>query len=316
MYILRLWAHCQNRKTHIFRNLTVQALKALCRFSGKAEDLEAALLGSGYIRHEDGALVVHQWDEHNATLIANWENGKKAGPPKGKSNPPAAHGQAVANPSATQGLPADNPPVTQGKPKGKSPVTHGKPMGKPRVTHGLPMDNPRVTHVTTHEEPIEERRWDGEDGEERRDGEEGDGSEPEEPPTESPEPEEPASGPAPAPLIEFPCVGAEKTWTVSPGKLAEWEAVYPDMNVLAALRRARQWCVDNPARRKTVSGMPRFIHAWLGTAQNNGENRKAGAERAPSHSPSRVPRLPTSDELYGQLRQPGEVLETNILCRM
>jgi len=131
----------------------------------------------------------------------------------------------------------------------------------------------------------------------------------------SPEPEEPASAPAPAPLLEFPCVGAEKTWTVSPGKLAEWEAVYPDMNVLAALRRARQWCVDNPARRKTVSGMPRFIHAWLGTAQNNGENRKAGAERAASPSPSRVPRLPTSDELYGQLSQPGEVLETNILCR-
>jgi len=130
MYVLRLWAHCQNRKTHVFHNLTMQALKALCRFSGRAEDLEAALLGAGFVRHEAGAMVVHQWDEYNAALIANWENGKKAGRPKGKSNPAADHGEPAANPQAAPGKAAANPPAAPGKSAANPQAVPGQPVDR------------------------------------------------------------------------------------------------------------------------------------------------------------------------------------------
>ena len=34
------------------------------------------------------------------------------------------------------------------------------------------------------------------------------------------------------------------------------------------LLRAKSWCINNKRKRKTASGMPRFIDQWLGTQQN------------------------------------------------
>lgn len=108
VYLIRLWAHCQNRKTSTFA-LPSAALKALCRFPGHANKLESSLAASGFVRREGDTLIVCGWSEYNASLIANWENGKLGGrPPKNKPDP--------------------NPPET-----------HGKPMGNPRATHPEPI---------------------------------------------------------------------------------------------------------------------------------------------------------------------------------
>lgn len=91
----------------------------------------------------------------------------------------------------------------------------------------------------------------------------------------SSEPGEPAAEPTPDPLLIFPCVGVVKSWELTEKKLAEWQETYPDMDVFAAVRQARQWTIDNPTKRKTVNGMTRFLGTWLNTAQNKGEHRRA-----------------------------------------
>lgn len=82
VYVLRLWAHCQNRRQSSFTNLGAEALKALCRFPGNANKLESSLAASGFVRRDGTDLVVCNWDEYNSSLIAAWNNGKKGGRPQ------------------------------------------------------------------------------------------------------------------------------------------------------------------------------------------------------------------------------------------
>lgn len=99
LYVLRLWAHCQNRRKSHF-SLSDRALKALCRFPGQANKLVAALVASGFVTQpEVGEIEVCGWDEYNAKLLANWDNGKKGGRPS-------------KNPKETQRKPNGNPTVT------------------------------------------------------------------------------------------------------------------------------------------------------------------------------------------------------------
>jgi hypothetical protein len=85
MYVIRLWAHCQQRRRFQFDNLSAEALKSICRFPGHANKLESSLAASGFVRRDANVLVVIGWDEYNSSLIASWENGKKGGrPPNNK----------------------------------------------------------------------------------------------------------------------------------------------------------------------------------------------------------------------------------------
>ena len=104
-YIMRLWAHCQLRRQWVFDNLPSVALKALCRYSGHPNKLEASLVTSGWVRRDDaGILTAVDWEIYNASLVASWGNGNRGGrPPKG-------------NPLKTHGLPTGNPALTHGEP--------------------------------------------------------------------------------------------------------------------------------------------------------------------------------------------------------
>ena len=107
LYVLRIWSHCQLRKKSRFENLSSEALKALCRFPGQANKLESSLAASGFVRRdESGALIVVNWDEYNAGLLANWENGsEEEGQRKPNLNPPKTHGLPMENPWRTQTKP-------------------------------------------------------------------------------------------------------------------------------------------------------------------------------------------------------------------
>lgn len=73
-------------------------------------------------------------------------------------------------------------------------------------------------------------------------------------------------------VISIPLAGG-KDFHVTPGMKAEFEKLYPGIDVLQELRAARGWCLTNPARCKTHTGCPRFLNSWLARAQNNGRNR-------------------------------------------
>ena len=77
--------------------------------------------------------------------------------------------------------------------------------------------------------------------------------------------------PSSAPLADcepFPCDGNKREWTLTQAKLDQWQTVYPSLDCLQECRKARQWLLDNPARRKTHNGMFRFLGNWLARAQN------------------------------------------------
>lgn len=59
----------------------------------------------------------------------------------------------------------------------------------------------------------------------------------------------------------------------------EWEKLYPAVDVMQELRNARGWLLGNPTRRKTKSGINRFITGWLAKEQNKG--RSAPMRAAP-----------------------------------
>lgn len=113
VYVIRLWAHCQNRRTWIFE-LPAPALKAICRFPGDAQKFELAMAECGFVARNGVEISIVGWEIYNASLIAAWANG-------GKGGRPAKPKKDID--SETQGKPTGNPPVNQGD--------------NPRVTHGV-----------------------------------------------------------------------------------------------------------------------------------------------------------------------------------
>lgn len=51
---------------------------------------------------------------------------------------------------------------------------------------------------------------------------------------------------------------------------SEFVDAYPAVDVMQELRNMRAWSIANPAKRKTRSGMLRFVNTWLSKAQNSG----------------------------------------------
>lgn len=93
------------------------------------------------------------------------------------------------------------------------------------------------------------------------------------------------STPSAPPLMVFPCVGTgTKEWSLLPGKLAEWSESFPKVDVMAECRKARQWLLDNPTRRKTAHGMPKFLGSWLARKQDEFTQARSGSPNLPQRT--------------------------------
>ena len=53
-------------------------------------------------------------------------------------------------------------------------------------------------------------------------------------------------------------------------QVSEWISLYPAVDVLQELRNMKGWCEANPTKRKTKSGILRFVNAWLAKEQDRG----------------------------------------------
>ena len=103
-YVIRLWSHCQTRKTNIFPEWSPVILSSVCRWPGDADVFWSAMLQT-FCRVEDGYLIAHQWDEVNASLIAAWSNGGKGGRPKKPTGNPRVNPEPnQVNPQLTHGV--------------------------------------------------------------------------------------------------------------------------------------------------------------------------------------------------------------------
>lgn len=72
-------------------------------------------------------------------------------------------------------------------------------------------------------------------------------------------------------LMTFPTTGSgPREWHLTEAKVEEYRTTFPGLDVLAEFRLARQWCIDNTAKRKTARGMPAFLTRWLSRVQDRG----------------------------------------------
>ncbi len=85
---------------------------------------------------------------------------------------------------------------------------------------------------------------------------------------ENSEPEKKPEQIAETSFMSFPVTTKPGEWTLLQAKVDEYLETFPGLDIPTALRRAKQWLIDNPRRRKTARGMPKFIFGWLEREQN------------------------------------------------
>lgn len=60
-----------------------------------------------------------------------------------------------------------------------------------------------------------------------------------------------------------------REYPITTSQRAEWETLFPAVNVPQELRNMRAWLLANPRNRKTKSGVLRFATSWLTRQQNS-----------------------------------------------
>ena len=73
-----------------------------------------------------------------------------------------------------------------------------------------------------------------------------------------------------APPIISLILNDKSLFDVFPEDYNRWCELYPAVDVMQELRKMSGWCTDNPTRRKTKSGIRRFINNWLSKEQDKG----------------------------------------------
>ena len=74
LYVLALWAYCQNRRTDRLR-INAQELANICDFDANPQVLWDALIELRFLDLDGDDVIVHEWAEVNAILIGRWKGG-------------------------------------------------------------------------------------------------------------------------------------------------------------------------------------------------------------------------------------------------
>jgi hypothetical protein len=57
-------------------------------------------------------------------------------------------------------------------------------------------------------------------------------------------------------------------YPVTQKQIDDWQAIYPAVNVLQEVKKAKAWLQANPAKAKTYKGMARFLNGWMSRQQD------------------------------------------------
>lgn len=66
----------------------------------------------------------------------------------------------------------------------------------------------------------------------------------------------------PPPVVAIPLNDGSE-YGIYPSQVEEWSTTYPNVDVVAELRKMRQWSIANPKKRKTRRGVMAFANSWL-----------------------------------------------------
>lgn len=78
----------------------------------------------------------------------------------------------------------------------------------------------------------------------------------------------PTSNEAEPVIIEIPTNRNGEYYPVTQKMVDDWQELYPNVNILQELRKAKGWSLSNPAKRKTLKGMSRFLNSWFSREQD------------------------------------------------
>ena len=67
----------------------------------------------------------------------------------------------------------------------------------------------------------------------------------------------------------------QEIYPVKQSQINDWQEAYPAVDVTQTLKQIKSWCNSNPTKRKTMSGMSKFIDTWLARNQNEGSKNNA-----------------------------------------
>lgn len=81
------------------------------------------------------------------------------------------------------------------------------------------------------------------------------------------------------PVIALPLNDGTE-YPVTESDVDGWNASYPAVDVMQQLRNMREWLLSNPTRRKTKTGIRRFVTTWLAREQDRGGTRGQPAARS------------------------------------
>ena len=94
----------------------------------------------------------------------------------------------------------------------------------------------------------------------------------------------PPTPPSAAIALRFPVAGdGPSVWLLRDDQVAEWQALYPNIDVLEVARQALAWVQADPTRRKTADWMPKFLVTWLNKVVD-----QSRARGSPEPEPERV----------------------------
>ena len=65
-------------------------------------------------------------------------------------------------------------------------------------------------------------------------------------------------------------LNTKEDWQPEEKDVIAWQRAFPAVNVHQELMVMESWCDANPTKRKTKSGIKRFVNLWLTKAQNQG----------------------------------------------
>lgn len=83
-------------------------------------------------------------------------------------------------------------------------------------------------------------------------------------------------------LLWFPCAGKKDSWALQQPMVEELSQAFPAVDVLAECKKALAWVNANQKKKKTYSGMPKFITGWMSRVQDRGGTRGGPAMPSPN----------------------------------
>jgi len=74
---------------------------------------------------------------------------------------------------------------------------------------------------------------------------------------------------SPQTVITFP-LNDKSEHAITQDQVTQWAELYPAVDVVQELRKMKGWLVANPKKRKTKSGVGKFVNGWLSSEQDKG----------------------------------------------